>query len=354
MKQNQKLRVALLFGGRGAEHSISLRSASSVASALAEQCELMLVGIQRDGSIFLYTGLPDAIADGAWENERERLFPTSLVRLGDKRGLLLGGAVVPVDVVFPVLHGDYGEDGRIQGWLDSLGIPYVGASPLTGAVCQDKALTKIIAEHLSIPTVPWCLLRGGTSFAEAKLQIRAAIPEQLPLILKPNALGSSIGVFPVLDDLSLREGLEAVAPYGDILVERYLLGVREVEVCYLSQEEEHFFCGEVNLPDRATPYTFEKKYESALSPVSESALPKRVQNTLRRYCRSLVRLLDMGELCRIDFFLTREGKIYLNEINTVPGLSEHSFYPEMCQRNGFDYKSLLLSLCEHAYARYLR
>lgn len=354
MKQNQKLRVALLFGGRGAEHSISLRSASSAARALMELCELMLVGIRADGAIFLYTGSPDAIADGAWEKEDERLFPTSFVRLGDKRGLLLGGAVAPVDVVLPVLHGDYGEDGKIQGWLDSLDIPYVGATPMTGAICQDKAITKIIAEHLSIPTVPWCLLKSDTSFAEAKLQIRAVIPEELPFILKPNALGSSIGVFPVLDDLSLREGLDAAAPYGDILVERYLPGVREVEVCYLSLSEELFFAGEVNLPDRTGPYTFEKKYASSLSPTSEGALPRKVQNTLRRYCRSLVRLFDMGELCRIDFFLTKEGKIYFNEINTFPGFSEHSFYPEMCQKNGFGYKSLLLSLCEAAYDRHLR
>ena len=145
-----------------------------------------------------------------------------------------------------------------------------------------------------------------------------------------------------------------VSPYGDILVESYLVGVREVEVCYLSLKEELFFVGEVNLPDRTTPYTFEKKYETSSSPLSDSALPKKVQNTLRRYSRALVSLLDMGELCRLDFFLTKEGKIYFNEINTFPGFSEHSFYPEMCHKNGFDYKTLLLTLCEAAYARYLR
>ena len=354
MKQNQKLRVALLFGGRGAEHSISLRSAASAARALIDSSELMLVGIQRNGAIVLYTGSPDSIASGEWERESERLFPTSFVRLLDKRGLLLGGTLTPVDVVLPVLHGDYGEDGRIQGWLDSLDIPDVGASPMTGAICQDKAVTKIIAEHLSIPTVPWCLLKSGTPFAEAKLQIRAAIPEELPLILKPNALGSSIGVTPVADDPAMREGLYQASLYGDILAERYLVGVREVEVCYLSLKEELFFVGEVNLPDSDTPYTFEKKYGTRESPLKEGALSKKVQSTLRRYCRALVRLLDMGELCRIDFFLTKEGKIYFNEINTLPGFSEHSFYPEMCQRHGFDYKTLLISLCEAAYARHLR
>ena len=119
-------------------------------------------------------------------------------------------------------------------------------------------------------------------------------------------------------------------------------------------KEELFFVGEVNLPDGDTPYTFEKKYGTRESPLKEGALSKKVQSTLRRYCRALVRLLDMGELCRIDFFLTKEGKIYFNEINTLPGFSEHSFYPEMCQRHGFDYKTLLISLCEAAYARHLR
>ena len=354
MKQNQRLRVALLFGGRGAEHRISLRSAASAARALMDVCELSLVGIRRDGAMLLYAGSPDQIEDGSWEADSARLFPTSFIRLEEATGLLLGGTVAPIDVALPVLHGDYGEDGRIQGWLDSIGIPYVGARPMAGGICQDKVITKILAEHLSLPTVPWCLVKEGTAFAEAKLQIRAAIGEGVPLILKPSSLGSSIGLCVARDDSSLREGLRALNGYGDILIEKYLVGTREVEVCYLALKEEHFFIGEVNLSDRTSPYTYEKKYNTVASPIKEGTLPKRVSGALVRYSRSLVRLLEVGELCRIDFFLTDEGKIYFNEINTFPGFTEHSFYPEMCKRNGFDYKGLLLSLCESAYDRHLR
>ena len=355
MHTNQKTRIVLLFGGIGAEHEISLKTASSMARAMVDACELTTVGIRKDGSICLYTGTPDGIESGAWEEESERLFPTSFVRLGNERGLLLGNTVLPVDVVLPALHGDYGEDGKLQGALEISGIPYVGARPLAGAICQDKAITKILAQHLSIPTVPWCLVHSGTPFAEAKLQIRASIPkEEYPLILKPTSLGSSIGVFPVANDTSLREALDASAKYGDMLVEKYLPAPREVEVCYLeTQKEDCFFVGEVNLPDPTTPYTFDKKYRLPLSPVRQEPLPKSIQRTLIRYSRALVNLLSVRGLCRLDYFLVGE-KIYFNEINTFPGLSSQSFYPEVCKRNGFDYKTLLFTLCEVAYDRHLR
>lgn len=355
MKQTKRLRIALLFGGRGAEHDISLKSAASVALALSSESELICVGITKVGEVYLYTGTPDKIENGTWEQESSRLFPTSFVRLGQKKGLLLGGAVLPVDVVFPVLHGDFGEDGKVQGWLESIDLPYVGSRPLAGALCQDKALTKIIAEHLSIPTVPWCVLRSHTPFAEAKLQIRAAMhDEEYPLILKPTALGSSIGVFTVRSDAELRSALCEAAPYGDMLVERYLPRVREVEVCYLDTDEEHYFVGEVNLPERDTPYTYEKKYNTKICPVREEPPAPSVEQALRYYSRALVELLSIRGVCRLDFFLTETGKIYFNEINTFPGFSSQSFYPQMCEKGGFDYKTLLLTLCEVAYDRHIR
>ncbi len=356
MKQNQKLRIALLFGGIGAERDISLKSATSVARALAGACVLLFVGIAKDGALYLYTGTPDGIENGNWEKENSRIFPASFVRLGEQRGLLCGDTVLPLDVVLPVLHGDYGEDGKIQGWLDCVGIPYVGATTLSGAVCQEKAITKILAEHLSIPTVSWCVLKRGTAFAEAKLQIRAVMQkEEYPLILKPTSLGSSIGVFVVTDDLSLRQALKATEAYGDLLVEEYVAGAREVEVCYLGLWDEYYFPDEVNLTDRDTPYTYEKKYHlQQLTPVMEGELPKPLGDTLVRYSRSLVKLLCIRDLCRIDFFVSKRGKIYFNEINTFPGFSINSFYPEVCKKNGFDYKTLLLSLCEAAYDRHLR
>lgn len=355
MKQTRKLRIVLLFGGVGAEHDISRKSASSSAEALMGEQDLMLVGITKNGALYLYTGTPEGILSGSWERESARLFPTSFVRLGEERGLLLGDTVVPVDVVFPVLHGDYGEDGRVQGWLDCAGLPYVGTSTLSGAVCQDKALTKILAQHLSIPTVPWCTLKPDVTFAEAKLQIRAVLKEEeYPLILKPTALGSSIGLFTAKDDLTLREALGNASGYGDILVEKYLLGLREVEVCFLGLDEGYYFPAEVNLPSSDTPYTYEKKYKQNLSAVRETPLPEKVRDTLIAYAKSLVRLLGIRDLARLDFFLTKEGEIYFNEINTFPGFSKESFYPLVCEKNGFDYKTLLFRLCEVAYGRHLR
>ncbi|MBR2612704.1 MAG: ATP-grasp domain-containing protein [Clostridia bacterium] len=354
MNEKKKRRVALLFGGIGAERDISARSAASCARALTDACDLLLVGITRSGAIYLYAGAPESIGNGAWENDSARLFPTSFVRLGEKRGVLYQNTVIPVDVVLPVMHGDFGEDGKIQGWLESVGIAYVGASTLAGAICQDKTITKILAEHLSIPTLPWCTLSRDTAFAEAKLQIRAVMQkEEYPLIFKPTSLGSSIGLATVTDDLSLRKALSETSVYGDILVEKYLRGAREVEVCYLGVDSGHYFPAEVCLPERDTPYTYDKKYTRNLSPVRDEALSDDIQNTLVRYARALVELLSIRDLCRVDFFLTDEGEIFFNEINTFPGFDIKSFYPEVCKRNGFDYKTLLLSLCEAAYARHL-
>lgn len=356
MKNHSKRRVALLFGGRGSEHLISCKSAASIARALAGECELYTVGITKDGDLYLFGGKISDMEKGIWHEDSDHLFPVFFTRRAGVGGLLYEDTLLPVDVALPALHGDFGEDGRIQGMLEVAAIPFVGTSTLGGAVSSNKALTKILAEHLAIPTVAWCTMAGDTPFAKAKLMICARFgAAEYPLILKPSDLGSSIGIRTAASDEELRTALPAMAPYGDFLIERYLPDVREIELCYLGTGQEAVFAiGEVcykRSSELGAIYSYEKKYQSDALPIKRAPLTQKQEDLLRHYARLLVDLLKLRDLARIDFFLDTDGNIYFNEINCFPGFTERSFYPQAMKSLGFDYKTLLLTLLERAYDR---
>lgn len=355
MKPKTKRRIALLFGGRGSEHLISCKSAASIARALTSECELYTVGITRSGDLYLFSGKLSDMEKGIWQEDADHLFPVSLLRRQGVGNLLCGDTLLPVDVALPALHGDFGEDGRIQGMLETVGIPFVGASTLGGAISASKARTKILAEHLSIPTVPWCMLAPSTPFSHAKMMLRARFgTREYPLILKPDALGSSIGICTVGSDEELRAALPKMAPHGDFLAEQYLPNVREIEVCFLDCPSEPLFViGEVayRRGGEGAIYSYEKKYSTDIPPFKHSPLTQRQQELLSHYARALVALVGLRDLARIDFFLDGDGNIYFNEINSFPGFTENSFYPQAMKSSGIDYKTLLFNLIERAYDR---
>ena len=354
MTNQKKRRVALLFGGRGSEHLISCKSAASIARALTGECELYTVGITTMGDFYLFGGKLSDMENGTWAEDTDHLFPVFFTRRAGVGGLQYEDTVLPVDVVLPALHGDFGEDGRIQGMLETCAIPFVGAKTRGGVMSASKIASKILAEHLSIPTVPWCTMESGTPFAKAKLMLRARFgADEYPLILKPDTLGSSIGIQTVSSDEQLRAALEQAAPYGDLLVERYLPGLREIELCYLERKEAPLFViGEVCYPKSSGGtdiYSYDKKYRSDVSPFRRAPLTHRQEDTLCHYARELIALMHLQGLSRIDFFLGSEGEIFFNEINAFPGFTERSFYPQAMKTVGFDYKTLLLTLLEQAY-----
>ena len=355
MKTDSKRRVALLFGGRGSEHLISCKSAASIARALTGECELYTVGITKAGDTYLYSGKLSDMENGTWQKDTNHLFPVVFGSRSGVSGLLYEDTLLPVDLALPALHGDFGEDGRIQGMLDCARIPFVGAATLGGAISASKARTKILAEHLAIPTVAWCLLCAKTPFSNAKMMLRARFgAREYPLILKPDALGSSIGIRTASSDEELRIALDAMAEHGDFIAERYLPEVREIELCYLDADPQPIFAiGEVAYKRTAdcTIYSYDKKYASDALPFKRSALTKKQEELLRCYAKSLVALIGLRDLGRIDFFLDRDGNIYLNEINSFPGFTEHSFYPQAMKMQGIDYKTLLFTLIERAYDR---
>lgn len=345
-----KRKVAILFGGRGAEHAVSCMSGASILSAIENEVDPIPIVIDKDGATYLYRDAYDTLQNGVLT--LAHAIPVSLVRRGGVCGGLTDEGFFPIEVALPALHGDYGEDGVVQGLLTTLGIPFVGTPTLGGAIANDKAITKMLAASIGIPTVKGCLLSPEVGFADAKAAIRSVLGRDYPYFVKPNARGSSIGASVAKNDASLRSALASAAPYGEILVEPYLSGITELEIGYLFAHGEHRLTDIGTISSPGGFYDYREKYASHTARIaSVGSLDEEIERAIRRHAMALVRLLGVRDLARIDFFLSKDGELYFNEINPFPGFTEKSLYPILVKNLGFDYKTLLLTLIEGAYAR---
>ena len=359
-----RVRVAVVFGGRSNEHAISCVSAGSILRNLdPERFDVVAVGITPDGSWVLTDGDPDALAitnrqlpGVSSESGTELALATDPRRAGQLVSLSPGGAEVlaSVDVVFPVLHGPYGEDGTIQGLLELAGVPYVGAGVLASAVGMDKEFTKKLLVAEGLPVGAYEVLRPSQPTLDTRLRERLG----LPLFVKPARGGSSIGVSRVTswDDLP---AAVAHARQHDpkVIVEAAVVG-RELE------------CGVLELPDGTVQastvgeirvagvrgreeafYDFATKY---LDDAAELDVPAKVDDDVSDAVRELAirafRAIDCQGLARVDFFLTDDGLI-INEVNTMPGFTTISMYPRMWAASGVDYPTLVATMVETALAR---
>ena len=345
-----KRKVALLFGGRGAEHAVSCMSGASIFSAIENEVDLLPIAIDRDGATYLYRDSRDALKNGVLTLEHS--IPLSLVRQGGVCGALTAEGFFPIEVALPALHGDFGEDGVVQGYLATLGIPFVGTPTLGGAIANDKAITKMLAATVGVPTLKGCLLSPELSFADAKATVRSVLGKEYPYFVKPNARGSSVGASVAKDDASLRSALAAAAVYGEILIEPYLASITELEIGYLGVEGKSLLTPIGAISSSCGFYDYKEKYSSHTARIHyATSLDESVASAVRRHARTLVRLLGVRDLCRIDFFLCESGELYFNEINPFPGFTGESLYPILAKSIGYDYKTLLLTLIEGAYAR---
>ena len=359
-----KTRVAVVFGGRSSEHAISCVSAGSVLSYLdQERYEVVPVGITTHGAWVLGTGDPRelAIADRALpaiDGSR-----TALALPGDptRGGLVIldpdraGEVFSRVDVVFPVLHGPFGEDGTIQGLLEMAGVPYVGAGVLASAAGMDKEFTKKLLAADGLPVGDLVVLRGGVETLTAEQRDRLG----LPVFVKPARAGSSVGITRVTDWAALDRAV-AVAREHDpkVLVEAAVVG-REVEVGVLeypngrvaaSVPAEIRIVGDGEVQPEF--YDFEAKY---LDDVCEFDIPAKLDDEVTERVRELAvaafRALDGQGLARVDFFVGPNGELTVNEVNTMPGFTPISMYPRAWAVTGVDYPTLLTTLVETALAR---
>jgi D-alanine-D-alanine ligase len=355
----RKLRVAVVFGGRSTEHAISCLSAGSVLSHLdRDRFDVVPVGITGDGAWVLAPDDPKALAGGAdvlpsIDGSTELVVPTDtgrdLVVLEPERvGEVLGG----VDVVFPVLHGAYGEDGTIQGLLELAGIPYAGAGVLASAAAMDKEFGKKLLAAEGLPVGPYAVLRRGVPTVDEPTRDRLG----LPVFVKPARAGSSTGISKVTDWADLATAIGHAREIDPkVIVESAMTG-REVECGVLEYPDGRI---DASLPaeirivaDGVDFFDFDAKY---LSDVCEFDIPAKLPDAVTAQVRELAvrafTALDCQGLARVDFFVGPGDTVTVNEVNTMPGFTEMSLYPKMWATTGVDFTTLITTLVDTALAR---
>jgi len=349
-----KLNVCVLFGGVSPEHAVSLRSAESVLNRMrSDKYNIFPVGITREGKWIFFSGDSyDALPEDTWQDTPGNC-PAAISPVRGQ-GLLLfkneGIVSVPLDVVFPVLHGENGEDGAVQGLLQLSGIPCVGPGVAASAVAMDKSLTKLVLDHASIPQAKWYLVRSKglvdrIESAADGVEARFAYP----VFVKPAGTGSSVGVSKAADREALCRALLEAAKYGDkILVEEFIRG-REIEVAVMGNENPvASVCGEID--SGAEFYDYDAKY---VTDTSVAYIPARISHETEEQVRTLAvkaySALGCRGLSRVDFFVTyADDDIILNEVNTLPGFTSISMYPKLFEASGIAYSDLIDQLIDLA------
>lgn len=349
-----KRNVCILFGGISPEHEVSLRSAESVLNNLdTEKYNILPIGITKDGKWILFGGNDySLLPSGKWlEHPANCRVAISPVR---GEGLLCfcedGIFVKKVDVVFPVLHGENGEDGSVQGLLQLAGIPYVGPHVAESAVAMDKTLTKLVMDSVQIPQAAWMLVHS--SDLSAKLDAAVDAVERTfsyPVFVKPAGTGSSVGVSKAVDRASLESALVQAGQYDEkILVEEFIPGI-EVEVAVMGNAAPiASVCGEID--SGAEFYDYDAKY---VTDTSVAYIPARINEVVseqvRDYAVKAYRAIGCQGLSRVDFFVCRDsGRVVFNEINTLPGFTSISMYPKLMEASGIPYSQQLDKLIEYA------
>jgi D-alanine-D-alanine ligase len=348
---NKRLRVGVLFGGRSGEHEVSLASAASVIRALdPEKYEAVPIGISKDGRWLVGSGAQKMLPEVLKSGERISLPPDPTVAALVPLSQSAGQSSVTVDVVFPVLHGTFGEDGTVQGLLELAGLPYVGAGVLASAVGMDKDVQKRLFKEAGLPIVPFlAIARSEWERNAAKVFRDVKKKFRFPVFVKPATLGSSVGMTRVKAAHELTAAMDAAAQFAlKIIVER-AVNAREIEVSVLGNHEIR-----VSIPGEIVPhrdfYDYAAKYlEEGTRLVIPAPLTKAQVARFQDYAVRAFRAIDGAGMARCDFFLERRsGEIFVNELNTIPGFTSISMYPKMWEASGLPYPKLIDRLIELA------
>jgi len=356
-----KIRVGVIFGGRSGEHEVSLMSALSVLSNLdPDRYEIVPIGITKEGR-WVLTGDPMKALKEGLETSGGSVRPVAL--LGDpamesklvELPVTAGSPIPPLDVVFPVLHGPYGEDGAIQGLLELAGLPYVGAGILPSAVGMDKGVMKDLFVRHGLPVLDYLVFKRRDWRARPREiieRVKSSLP--LPVFVKPCNLGSSVGITKVHDWDALAPAIDDAARYDRrVIVEKGFEGAREIECSVLGNDDpEVSVCGEI-LPSREF-YDYNAKYvDEASGLIVPADLPKDVSDRIRDLAVRAFLALDCNGMARADFLVSADGsEIYVNELNTIPGFTKISMYPKLWEASGLSYAGLLDRLIELAFERH--
>jgi D-alanine-D-alanine ligase len=352
-------RVAVLFGGRSAEHEISCLSARSVIDALdPDRIEVVPIGISRDGRWHRLSGPPPLPAETGRMPEVTEGSGADVelaAEAGSRELVAADGSREPIDVVFPVLHGPFGEDGTVQGLLELAGVPYVGAGVLSSAVGMDKDVQKRLFLHAGLPVGPFETVHEKEWGDDPEPTEAAAEALGYPVFTKPASLGSSVGVSSVPSSRELAAGLDEAFRYGRYaLIEKAAPGAREIECAVLGNDEPvASVAGEI-VPEGHAFYDYEAKYldEHGARLLIPADLKPEVLEEVQRLAVAAFRTVRCAGMARVDFFLLGEDELWLNEINTVPGFTSISMYPKLWEASGLPYDELIDRLLDLAIERH--
>ncbi len=352
-----KLRVGVIFGGRSGEHEVSLVSATSVIEALdKDKYEVVPIGITQEGRWISSDESLRLLKSGQGiEHEPDRLLlpdPTKqfLASLNESAHREL-----KLDVIFPVVHGSYGEDGTLQGLLELANIPYVGAGVLASSVGMDKIVQKQLHSQAGLPVVKYAWFLSSECKANPK-KVLAAVETTLkyPVFVKPSNAGSSVGISKSHNKKELLDALTLAAQFDrKIIVEQGIKNVREIEVSVLGNDKPV-----ASVPGEIIPsnefYDYDAKYVDGKSvAVIPARLPKNIVKQIQQLAVKAFTTLDGAGMARVDFFVVKKmNKIYLNEINTIPGFTSISMYPKLWEASGLSYSALLDRLIQLALERH--
>lgn len=347
------MKITMLYGGRSAEHDVSVLSAFSVLNAIYyNYYEVQLVYIDNDGTWVKGPLLTDKPASNdllhlTWD-------PAGKETAGFTGKIINPGEIQEPDtIVFPVLHGPNGEDGTIQGFLETLNMPYVGTGVMTSACCMDKIMTKYILQSAGVPQVPYVPVLES-QWKENPKQIFEQCEGTLlyPMFIKPANLGSSVGISKAENREELQNALQEAYRYDSRAIVEQGIEAREIEVAILGNEDVRTTLpGEV-VKDVAF-YDYEAKYiDNKITMAIPAEIPEDVQQKARDYAKTAYTMLGGSGLSRCDFFLTSKNELFLNELNTMPGFTQFSMYPSLWQNMGLKYPDLVEELIQLGLNRF--
>lgn len=345
----KKKRIAVIFGGHSSEYSVSLQSASAVIQNInQEKYETLLIGITKYGNWYKYNGNIANILNDSWYNPIDCVPALISPNHGSSEIIELNSKAVirhKVDVVFPILHGKFGEDGTLQGLLELSGIPYVGCDTLSSALCMDKDLAHIIAKVAGVKIPNYIVINKNTSIVEVIHKIKSL---EYPLIVKPAKAGSSFGITKVDNEKELSLAIKTASIHDKkIVIEEFIKGF-EVGCAIFGNDK--LTIGEVDEIELSKGFfNYTEKYSLQTSKIHLPArLNKNITNKVKNTALKLYKALQCKGFARVDMFVTPTGEIVFNEINTIPGFTTHSRFPNMLKGIGLGFTEIIDNLIDLA------
>lgn len=338
-----KKKIGIIFGGCSPEYDVSLESAYSVITNInKEKYEVILIGITKEGDWYKYEGEAENVKDNSWQ-EKGKCTKVMISSNKSDKGIieLESGDVTKLDAIFPVLHGRDGEDGAVQGLIQLSGISLIGCDILSSSLCMDKYLSHKLVENYGIKVAKNIVINTKTSKEEINKKTQEL---KYPLFVKPMRAGSSFGITKIESEKEIEKAVQAAFKYDtEIIIEENIEGI-EIGCAILGNEE--LIIGEVDEIELSEGFfNYEEKYTLKTSKIYVPArIEENISKKAKEIAKQIYRILKCKDFARVDMFLTKQGEIYFNEINTIPGFTSHSRYPSMMKQIGINFNELIEKL----------